>query len=297
MRRLYIRSRRVSDAYLTVGLVIAAFSQLHFLLAPVVAIGVVTSTDVLRLVFYAVLLLGIQAELGADLRALRYANNELARLREVDAENAALAERTRLAREIHDGLAQDLWYAKLKQGRLVAGPDLGPDNRATAKEVLAAIDSALAEARHAVMAMRVDAASDSSLSDILRSYVEDFSDRVGIRADFLDGHDLPALPSRTQAEIIRIVQEALNNVHRHADATRVRVRTELAGVVAQISVVDNGRGFDPADVPPERFGLRGMRERAELVGGTLRVESRPHDGTTIIVEVPAARSTTETIRR
>src|SRR6185295_17373733 len=99
-RRLYLRDRRVSDAFLTVGLVFAAFSQLHFILAPVVAFGIVTSTDALRLGFYAVLLLGIQAELGADLQALRDANTELKRLREVDAASAALAERARLAREI-----------------------------------------------------------------------------------------------------------------------------------------------------------------------------------------------------
>src|SRR3954468_2863396 len=226
LRRLYVRHGLVSDAYLAAGLVVAAFSQLHFALDPVVASGVVTSTDALRLLFYLILVLGIQAEIGGDFSALRRANAELTRLREVDAANATMAERTRLAREIHDGLAQDLWYAKLKQGRLTQNDSLDSDAKTTAGEVLNAIDSALAEARQAVMAMRVDPSAESSLEEVLRSYVEDFSDRFGVRAEFEADGTLQRLPPRTEAEVLRIVQEALNNVRRHADATLVRVRTE-----------------------------------------------------------------------
>ena len=142
------------------------------------------------------------------------------RLREVDAANATLAERTRLAREIHDGLAQDLWYAKLKQGRLTQNESLDAEAKTTAGEVLNAIDSALAEARQAVMAMRVDPSAASSLEEVLRSYVEDFADRFGVRAEFEAEGTLQRLPPRTEAEVLRIVQEALNNVRRHADATR-----------------------------------------------------------------------------
>ena len=285
LRRLYVRYGLMSDAYLSAGLVVAAFSQLHFALDPVVASGIVTSTDALRLVFYAILVMGIQAEIGGDFAALRRANAELKRLREVDAANATLAERTRLAREIHDGLAQDLWYAKLKQGRLTQNERLDAEAKTTAGEVLNAIDSALAEARQAVMAMRVDLAAASSLEEVLRSYVEDFADRFGVRAEFEAEGTLQRLPPRTEAEVLRIVQEALNNVRRHADATVVRVRTERTGPISRVSVTDNGRGFDPSTVPPESYGLRGMRERAELVGATLDIRSRPQDGTRITVEV------------
>ena len=267
------------------GLVVAAFSQLHFALDPVVASGIVTSTDALRLVFYIILVLGIQAEIGGDFTALRRANAELSRLREVDAANATLAERTRLAREIHDGLAQDLWYAKLKQGRLTQNESLDSEAKTTAGEVLNAIDSALAEARQAVMAMRVDPSAASSLEEVLRSYVEDFSDRFGVRAEFEAEGTLQRLSPRTEAEVLRIVQEALNNVRRHADATVIRVRTERIGPISRITVTDNGRGFDPLVVPPGSYGLRGMRERADLVGATLDIWSRPQDGTRITVEV------------
>jgi signal transduction histidine kinase len=258
---------------------------LHFAIDPVVASGVVTSTDALRLLFYLILVLGIQAEIGGDLKALRRANAELHRLREVDAANATLAERTRLAREIHDGLAQDLWYAKLKQGRLTQSTSLDAEAKTTAGEVLNAIDSALAEARQAVMAMRVDPTAASSLEEVLRSYVEDFSDRFGIRAEYQADGTLQRLPPRTEAEVLRIVQEALNNVRRHADATLVRVRSEQAGATSRISVTDNGRGFDLTAVPPGSYGLRGMRERADLVGASLDIRSRPQDGTRVSIDV------------
>lgn len=284
-RRLYIRDEHISDGFLSAGLVVAAFGQLHFALDPVVATGIVTSTDALRLGFYAILLMGILAELGADYRALRRANAELRRLRDVDAANAALAERTRLAREIHDGLAQDLWYAKLKQGRLTQNASLDAEARTSAGEVLDAIDSALAEARQAVMAMRVDPAVPSSLEEVLRSYVEDFADRFGVRAEFEADGTLPRLPARTEAEVLRIVQEALNNVRRHADATLVRVRAERDGSISRVSVTDNGHGFDPSAVPVGSYGLRGMQERADLVGASLDIRSRDRDGTRITIEM------------
>ncbi len=289
-RRLYVRDGLVSHAFLAAGLVVAAFSQLHFALDPVVASGVVTTTDILRLGFYAILFMGIQAELESDLGALRRANTELRRLSEVDAANAALAERTRLAREIHDGLAQDLWYAKLKQGRLAQEPSLEPDARTTAREVLAAIDSALVEARQAVMTMRADPMPTSTREEVLHSYVDDFADRFGVRAEFTTSGQLPRLAPRTEAEVLRIVQEALTNVRRHADATVVRVATEGQSDAAVVSIADNGRGFDPDDVPADRFGLKGMRERAELIGAALAIDARPADGTRVTLRIPKAET-------
>jgi signal transduction histidine kinase len=120
---------------------------------------------------------------------------------------------------------------------------------------------------------------------VLRSYAEDFSERFGLRTEVECVGTLPRLPPRTEAEVLRIVQEALNNARRHADATVVRVRTERDGTVSRITVADNGRGFNPATIPPDRYGIRGMRERADLVGATLKLESRDRDGTRITIEV------------
>jgi signal transduction histidine kinase len=286
-RRLYLRERLVSHAFLAVGLVVAAFSQLHFAINPSVTLGTVTSGDVMRLAFNAVLFLGIHAELQADLVALRRANDELRRLRDVDAASAGIAERSRLAREIHDGLAQDLWYAKLKQGRMVQAPELADETRATGKEVLSALDAALADARLAVMALRVDpTVAGSSLAEVLRTYVDDFADRFGIRAEFLVEGDVPRLSARTEAEVLRIVQEALNNVRRHADATLVRVHLDCTEAIVRATVNDNGKGFDAAARPPDRYGLRGMAERAELIGADLVIHSRPADGTRVVLDIP-----------
>jgi signal transduction histidine kinase len=286
-RRLYVRDRRASDAVLAAGSIVAAFSQLHFAFDPALAAGIVTSGDLLRVGFHGILLYGIQAEIQGELVAVRRANIELARLRDVDAASATLAERARLAREIHDGLAQTLWYAKLKQSRLTQDPALEGETRSTADEVLTAIEAALADARQAVMALRTPPAG-SNLEEILRSYVDEFADRYGLRADFQAEGELPRLPPRTEAEVLRIVQEALNNVRKHADATVVRVRSSIEEGSIVMVVADNGRGFDPLAIGTAGFGLRGMRERADLISGSLSLDSRPGDGARVVVRFPVA---------
>jgi signal transduction histidine kinase len=277
-------------AFLAIGLVVAAFGQIHQGLHPGIYASLVTSGDVLRLAFYALLLVGVDAERRADIRALRQAHHDLVRLHDAEVTRAALEERARLAREVHDGLAQDLWYAKLKQGRLARMSRLGDEARTLVGEVQGAIDSALSEARQAVMALRSDPQGDS-FADTLQRYVEDFGDRFGLRAEFEASGDFASLGVRAQAEALRIMQEALHNVSKHADATLVRVRAVRENGEVALSVVDNGRGFDPAAVDPGRFGLVSMRERAALIGGVLTVDSAHQDGTTVTLRVPLERGT------
>jgi signal transduction histidine kinase len=229
----------------------------------------------------------VAAEVRQDLRALQAANAELERMRDADVVRATLEERGRLAREIHDGLAQDLWYAKLKQARLVQATDLPGDTRTTANEVLSAIDAALADARQAVSALRAESATGAGLETLVRDLFEDFTDRFGLRGSLEVDDDLPAISARGQAEVLRIVQEALNNVRKHADATVVRLRLERADSAVRISITDNGQGFDPADVPADRYGLRTMRERAEMIGARLTIRSEASGGTAVVVDVPA----------
>jgi signal transduction histidine kinase len=286
-RRSYLRDGPVADGYLAVALLLGAFGELHFMLYPAPYTALVTTQDALRVLFFLVLLLGINAESRSDMRALRSAYAALDRLRQSEAERATLDERTRLARELHDGLAQDLWFAKLKHERLVAQvPD---EVKPLAAEVTQALDSAIAEAKHAVLTMRADE-REQPLPELLADTVDDFGTRSGLRTDF-SAADLPAaLPPRTQAEVLRILQEALTNIRKHADATVVRVGAEVDGGMLTLHVVDNGRGFRPAETAGDGLGLQGMRERARLMGGELRVTSEPSGGTEVRLSVPLAET-------
>jgi signal transduction histidine kinase len=277
------RSGRAADALLAAGLLVAAFSQVHSALHPGSFSGVVTIGDLLRLGFYALLLIGVVAETRDDLADLRAATMEVRRLARAEFAAVALEERARLAREIHDGLAQDLWYAKLKQSRLAQVASLAGEARQLSDEVGDAIDSALAEARDAVAAMRQGAES-GPLLDILERLVDDFADRFALRAELTGSGRIPKIGPRAQAELLRIIQEALTNIRKHADATVVRVDVATDGEL-RITVTDNGRGFRPDGVA-EGFGLESMRQRAALIGGRLTVTSEPQNGTRVEVSMP-----------
>lgn len=282
-RRSYLRDGPVADGYLAVAMLIAAFAEIHFYFYPGIYGGLVTTSEALRLIFYVVLLLGLNAESRSDLRALRGAYAALDRLRLSEAERATLEERTRLARELHDGLAQDLWFAKLKHERLV--PFVPEEQRELAHEVTQALDSAIAEAKQAVVTMRADD-RERPLEELLSRTVGDFAGRSGVRTDF-SAADLPAsLPPRTQAEVVRVLQEALTNVRKHADATVVRVGAAVEQGALHLTVVDNGRGFRPAETSGDGVGVQGMKERARLMGGDLRIVSEPSGGTAVHLVVP-----------
>lgn len=282
--RVWRRDGRDEEMYLAIGFIVAAFSQVHSAIHPGSYASLVTTGDLLRVAFYAVLLLSVAAQARSEIRQLRAANAQLVQLRDADVERATAEERARLAREIHDGMSQELWYAKLKQSRLAALEDLPAEARALALEVATAVESALSEARQAILALRP--AEGASFSQVVTRYVQDFADRSGIPAESeIDGVG-ESLPTRHQAELLRILQEALTNVRRHADATRVRVRLQATERGARLLVADNGRGFSEKQVDAGRYGLRGMRERAGIIGADLRIESAASDGTRVVVDVP-----------
>jgi signal transduction histidine kinase len=282
--RAYRDYGRGTDAVLAIGLMLAAFSQVLFAIHPAAFGSLVSAGDVLRVAFYITLLATLAVEVRRDIRALRSANLELTRLGDAEVARATAEERAHLAREIHDGMSQELWFAKLKQGRLLALPVVAGDARQLAEEVAGAIESALAEARQAIMALRPT--EGRSFSEAVARYVADFSDRFGIAADASCDPAVEDLPARAQAELLRIVHEALSNVRKHADATLVRVEVAPQDGGVRMTVTDNGRGF-AADAPgPSGYGLSSMRQRAEIIGGSLSVVSRPQDGTRVVVEVP-----------
>jgi signal transduction histidine kinase len=282
--RLYRRDRRRTDAYLAIGLILAAFSQLHAAIHPGSYASLVTTGDILRVAFYALLLTALAAESRGDLRGLREANAQLVRLRDADMARATADERARLAREIHDGMSQELWLARLKQGRLLQEPDLSDAVRSLAGEVSGAIEAALAEARQAIVALRPS--EEGTFAEVLERYVADFGDRFGIRAECISDGTGEQLGFAAQAELLRITQEALANARKHADATRVRVQVEPISAGLRLTVTDNGRGFEPSAGGSTGYGLRSMRERADAIGASLTVESEPQGGTRVVVDVP-----------
>jgi signal transduction histidine kinase len=284
-RLTWARGGPTSDAFTAVGLVILAVAEVQYALWPSVYTNLVTISDFMRLVAYTVLLAGAFADQRSDLRALRSAYAALDRMRVNEAERATLEERARLAREIHDGLAQHLWFAKLKFERLSS--TLNDDDRPLADEVTQALDAAIVEAREALVTMRSSLEEDVPFADMLVRSVDDFESTSGLRVEYTASTGLPSsLAPRAQVELLRIVNEALNNVRKHADATLVRVSAEVRDGELFIRVADNGRGFSQTESFDRGMGLQGMRERARLIGGTLLVMSELSGGTTIEVRAP-----------
>jgi signal transduction histidine kinase len=274
-----------SDAFTALGLVILLAAEVQNAFWPSVYTNLVTIADMMRLIAYLVLVAGTFADQRSDLRALRSAYTALDRMRVNDAERAALEERARLAREIHDGLAQHLWFAKLKFERLSG--TLSEADQPLATEVTQALDAAIIEAREALVTMRASLVEDIPFSDMLARAVDDFEDRSGLRVEFaLPSGMSPNLAPRVQVELLRIVSEALTNVRKHADATTVRINTDVADGELLITVTDNGRGFMTDQAFDQGMGLRGMQERARLIGGSLEVMSELSGGTTVEVRAP-----------
>jgi len=278
----------IPRTYLVTGLVIAAFSQLHFILYPAVYSGLVSTGDCLRIAFYVVLIAGLHAGTTAAVRALRTANARLTVLAAAEADRTAIAERARLARELHDGIAQDLWSTKLEFDRLAEEliseqSSIEPQLR----RVQEGLDRSLREARNAVDTLRSGFDAGLSFADELPRRLDAFVDRTGYVVDLEMDPAAARLPGVVAADLLRIVDEALHNVQKHADATRIRVRVARDGDGLVVSVEDNGHGFHPMRSLPGH-GIVGMRERAALLGGQLDIRSAPGDGSAVVVHLPAA---------
>ena len=277
------RSGSPFGAYLAIALVIGAFGEVLFLAYPGSFSGLVSASDILRLAFATVLLAGIAADMRASSRALVLANVEVHRLRQAELAGAALAERAHLAREIHDGLSQHLWLAKLRTDELRSAE---PDERTAARieDLGRLIETSLAEAQQTVAALRTDPAS-LPLQDAISAFVEWFRAQHEVSVELEVGRPLPDVTPRVGAEVLRVVQEALSNAARHADATQVSIRLRPDHGRLTVEVHDNGVGFRP-EAATQGFGLTSMRERVERIGGRFVVESAPSEGTTIRAEIP-----------
>jgi signal transduction histidine kinase len=217
-----------------------------------------------------------------------------ARLRAMERQGAILAERDRIARELHDSLAQVLGSTHLRLRTILARPAFVADEPAVAEELGAIADvceEAYRDVREAILGLR-EASRSRGLIEALRAYLEKYGQQAGIPVDLeAEVNDEPALATSSELQVIRVIQEALTNVRKHARATRAQVRvTDVQGGEALMIVVeDDGRGFDPEAPRVHRdggYGLATMRERMELAGGSLRIDSALGRGTRVVAIVP-----------
>lgn len=203
---------------------------------------------------------------------------------------AILDERDRIAREMHDSLAQVLGVAHLRLSALAAHPDLPPDGGARREvEALAGLcHEAYADVREAIVALRESPRADRGLLESLDAYVEKYARQSDVDA-VLDNRlpADPALPPHAEVQVMRVVQEALTNVRKHSGARAAVVRLSQSPEAVVVDIEDDGVGFSPEHPAGDGgFGLRTMRERAELAGGTLTIDSTPGRGSRVSVAIP-----------
>ncbi len=214
---------------------------------------------------------------------------ERARLAEESTRLARAEERTRLAREIHDTLAQDLTAIGLDLEGALRHLEGSPARaRERLERALATTRASLEEARRSVLDLRAAPLAGRSLAEALAALGRAFTSETGVRV-YVRTEDRAGLPLRTESELYRIAQEALANVRKHAHATQVEITLRATPREVVLSIRDDGVGFAPEHSAEERHGLVGMRERAKLLGGRLRLASRPWRGTTVTAWVPLGR--------
>jgi signal transduction histidine kinase len=251
-------------SWIAVASALAAGGWLNGALFPPGPVAALHTADLLRLGSFAALLLAAGRELPRHARHL--------------AEQSILGERRRIARDLHDGLAQELAFIATQTRVLVSrnGGSL------ELEQIAAASERALDESRHAISAL--SRLSTEPLTGALLRTVEEVAERVGAKIDFV-GEDIEAAPDVTEA-LLRIAREAVANATRHGGAQAVTVAlSNQVGV--KLKITDDGCGFNPVAARGNGgFGLVSMHERAQALGGELHIRSRPGAGSEIEVVLP-----------
>jgi nitrate/nitrite-specific signal transduction histidine kinase len=205
---------------------------------------------------------------------------------------AALKERERLGRELHDGLAQVLGYLCTRNkvaADLVAS---GETRRAEAQlqEMQKTMEEAYQDVRESILGLRMTVSPNRGLGSALKEYAHKFTLQTGIRVNLIwSGDDHIERVPEAEVQLLRIIQEALSNVRKHSGARQAWIRFEPNAESATVTIEDDGKGFDPTSVTQNgqpHFGLQTMRERAEGVGGSLQVWSQSGQGTRVVVTLP-----------
>ena len=200
---------------------------------------------------------------------------------------AALEERQRLARDLHDAVTQTLFAASLIAETLPSvwrrDPDVG---HRSLQDLRRLTWGALAEMRTLLLELRPSALTESPLSGLLEQLGDGTAAQSDLDVSVTTVGDAP-LPEDVQIAAYRLTQEALNNIVKHANAQRAEVDLRVTARSLELTIVDDGRGFDVDSVPAGHLGIGIMRERADGIGANLAIESRPGTGTRVSLTWPA----------
>jgi PAS domain S-box-containing protein len=234
------------------------------------------------------------AGLAQDITKRKLAEEKLKREERLSRRLLDLQERERqlLAHDIHDGFVQDVTGAKM----LLEGLRHRIENRGTYRpEELRVIEDllskAIREGRRLIGDLRPLIIDEEGVIEAINYLVAENCSKGSVAIAFEQKVKFQRLPPLLEGTIFRIVQEALTNIRRHSKATQAAIRLDERDGTLRIEVRDNGIGFDPAKLPEDRFGVRGIAERARLFGGTARIESIPGRGTRIYVKLPIGEAT------
>lgn len=285
-----------------------AFSLLVFgavAYAPVLHSGSTTYANIFGPLIGGIFALGISRgylELNQDARerellveSLQQAQQQMSDLQDelalTQRHSGALAERTRISRDIHDTIAQGLSSITLLV-RAELEPRTRPHAEQTLRQVEALAADSLVDVRRIVAELTPSELLNNALAAALGRMLHRFEEETGVAASLHVDDSLPILPTALEVALLRTAQSALANVRLHADASRVVVSLVDADAAVRLDVVDDGRGFDPADIGTSMstggsgFGMAFMRDRLREQGGGLDIESSPGEGTALSAHLP-----------
>jgi signal transduction histidine kinase len=262
------RAERSGDElllWLGASAMFAAFARVNYFIYPSLYSEWVYTGDALRLGWHVLLFVGAAREIQLYQRAY--------------AETRVLEERRRIARDLHDGLAQELAYISATTRNLADGDT----SSLRFRQLASAADRGLGESRRAIASL-TERSSDEPFDVALMQTVEEVAHRLGTRV-VIDAEPTVGIPQDRQEQLLRIAREAVTNAARHSAATVVHVQF-ANGRGLRLQVDDDGVGFDPTATESAGFGLVTMRERAAAMGGEFHLRSAPDKGTRIEVIVP-----------
>lgn len=210
------------------------------------------------------------------------------------AEIAAARERLRIAHEMHDGIAQVLGYVntKVQAAKQYFRRGMTDEGNEQLEQLAASARQAYGDVRESIVGLRTLPGSERTLQEVLREFLHHWKDQSGVDAELSIDGDLRMAPT-IELQIVRIIQESLTNVRKHARATKAQVNVHRDDGRILVSISDDGLGFNPeatarGEFP--KFGLTTMRERASSIHGSLDIDSTPGSGTTVRFTMPVAAS-------